>query len=81
MHLVNRFSDPRPLTRCEVCDSDDYEDRTTHDGRSKVRICRRCERFMGFPVWNGRVVESFDRESRLNRSEVTNGQHDARRAR
>jgi hypothetical protein len=54
---ANRFADPRPLAVCGVCGSTDYEDRRIHDGASTMRVCRRCERFMGFPTWHGEQLE------------------------
>lgn len=55
-HLVNRFADPRPLAECDACGSTDYEDRRIRrpgTSSTTMRVCRRCERFMGFVVWHG----------------------------
>jgi hypothetical protein len=55
--IANRFADPRPMVECEVCGGSDYADRTIHGGDSIIRQCRRCDRFMGFPVWYRRELE------------------------
>lgn len=46
-------ADPRPLVICDVCESAKFHDRAIHNGRSTVRECSACRRFMGFPVWYG----------------------------
>lgn len=43
-----------PLTRCDRCGSTDYRDVTIHGGRSTRRDCGQCNRFMGWPKWDGR---------------------------
>ena len=45
------------MVECEVCGASDYSDRRIHDGASVIRECRRCERFMGFPIWHGHELE------------------------
>lgn len=51
---VHPASDVRPLGRCDCCGSDDVADIAIHDGQSRRRECRRCERFLGWPRWYGR---------------------------
>jgi hypothetical protein len=50
---ANPFADPRPLVKCDACGSANFRDRAIHDCQSTIRECRRCSRFMGFPVWYG----------------------------
>lgn len=45
--------DSRPLVECDKCGCISYRDQATHEGRSTVRECAFCGRFMGFPVWYG----------------------------
>lgn len=52
---ANPFADPRPLLICDACGRGDFRDRVIHNGQSTIRECRRCSRFMGFPVWYGHV--------------------------
>jgi hypothetical protein len=59
----NRFADPQPLSACGVCGSDDFADKAIHGGQSMIRVCRRCERFMGFPRWHGERLEVRATES------------------
>ncbi len=43
----------RSETVCGRCGSRDYIDVLIHGGRSTRRDCRRCGRFIDFPVWYG----------------------------
>lgn len=51
---ANPFADARPIERCDKCGGEEFADRVIHGGRSTIRECRRCRRFMGFSVWYGR---------------------------
>ena len=43
----------RPVCRCG---STSWRDEPIHGGRSMRRDCRRCGRFVKFPVWYGKVT-------------------------
>ena len=41
---------------CPRCRSAEYIDTSIHGGRSARRDCRKCGKFLGFPVWIGRAT-------------------------
>src|SRR5688500_4899846 len=51
-------ADPRPLCRCDRCSSTEYTDVLIHHGRSLRRDCTNCHRFLGWPRWYGRMIDS-----------------------
>ncbi len=47
---------------CRRCGSDDTVDVPIHGGLSVRRDCRRCGRFIDFPVWYGRPMPKENRD-------------------
>jgi hypothetical protein len=59
---ANPLADPRPLASCDRCGCPGYTDQAIHGGRSTIRTCNRCERFLGFPKWQGKCLQSRESE-------------------
>jgi hypothetical protein len=53
---ANPFADARPLVVCDKCGSRRFVDRPIHAGRSRIRECSNCRRFMGFPTWHATEI-------------------------
>jgi hypothetical protein len=47
---------PSLLTVCDRCGATEFTNTEIHEGRSLRRDCAKCNRFMGWPRWYGRLA-------------------------